>query len=48
MRTGFVVLYEEKCVHFIVNLGLLAKENVCSLNSVDRPVGTQVLPSVGS
>ena len=48
VRTGFVVLYDQKFVHFIINLGLPAKENVCSLNSVDRPIGPQVLPSLDS
>jgi len=47
-RTGFLVLCDQKFVNFIINLGLPAKENVRSLNSVDRPVGPQVLPSPNS
>lgn len=48
VRKGFVVVYDQKFVHFIINLGRPAKENVFSLNSVDRLTGPQVLPSLVS
>lgn len=48
VRKGFVVVYDQKFVHFIINLGCPAKENVCSLNSVGRLTGPHVLSLLDS